>query len=132
MHSCYAGRRAQLSQRRVSECVYKSVPEGSLTKRAIVEEVARVANLTKKDAESVVDTVFGDIVGALRQGDKVEIRGFGSFRIRHREPRRGRNPKTGEQVDVPSKRVAYFKPGKELKALINRQPAQLVPPPLSE
>ena len=97
---------------------------GSLTKAALVEQVADAAGLTKKCAAIVVDTVFGSIAETVHRGEKVELRGFGSFRIRHREPRWGRNPKTGAQVDVPSKRVAYFKPGKELKALINREPAQ--------
>ena len=68
----------------------------------------------------------------MHQGEKVALLGFGSFRLRCREPHRGRNPRTGDQVDVPSKRVAYFTPGKELKELINWEPAQLVPPPLSE
>ena len=72
------------------------------------------------------------IVEGLRRGEKVELRGFGSFRLRRREPRRGRNPKTGGRVDVASKHVAYFTPGKELKELINRDPAQPVPPPLAE
>ena len=106
--------------------------EGSLTKAALVEEVAHVADLTKKHAETIVDTVFGSIVEALHRGEKVELRGFGSFRLRRREPHRGRNPRTGDRVDVPSKRVAYFKPGKELKELINREPAQAVPPPSTE
>jgi integration host factor subunit beta len=101
------------------ECDYQSVPERSLTKRALVEEVARAAGLTKKDAESVLDTVLGGIVESLRRGEKVELRGFGSFRVRQRGPHTGRNPKTGERVDVPSRRVPHFKPGKELKALIN-------------
>ena len=105
--------------------------EGSLTKAALVEEVAHVAGLTKKRAEVIVDTVFGNIAEALQQGEKVELRGFGSFRLRRREPRRGRNPRTGERVDVPPRRVAYFKPGKDLKELINREPAQAAPP-LSE
>ena len=105
--------------------------EGSLTKAALVEEVAHVAGLTKKRAEIIVDTVFGNIVEALQHGEKVELRGFGSFRFRRREPRRGRNPRTGDRVDVPPRRVPYFKPGKELKELINREPAQAVPP-LSE
>lgn len=91
-----------------------------MTKAALVEEVARVADLTKKHAEIIVDTVFRSIVDALHRGEKVELRGFGSFRLRRREPRRGRNPKTGAPVDVPSKRVPYFKPGKELKESINR------------
>ena len=106
--------------------------DGSLTKAALVEEVAHGADLTKKHAETIVDTVFGSIVEALHRGEKVELRGFGSFRLRRREPRKGRNPRTGDRVDVPSKRVAYFKPGKELKKLMNRDPAQPVPPPLSE
>ena len=92
-----------------------------MTKAALVEEVARVADLTKKHSEVVVDTGFLSIIEALHRGEKIELRGFGSFRLRRREPRKGRNPKTGDQVDVPSKRVPYFKPGKELKELINRK-----------
>ena len=91
-----------------------------MTKAALVEEVARVADLTKKHSEVIVDTVFRSIIEALHRGEKIELRGFGSFRLRRREPRKGRNPKTGDKVDVPSKRVPYFKPGKELKELINR------------
>ena len=63
---------------------------------------------------------MSSIAAALHRGEKVELRGFGSFRLRRREPHRGRNPRTGDGVDVPSKRVAYFTPGKELKAVINR------------
>jgi len=86
-----------------------------MTKAELVEEVARAAELNKRDAEVIVETVFDSIVGSLQSGEKVELRGFGSFRTRERGPRRGRNPKTGEPVDVPAKRVPYFKPGKELK-----------------
>lgn len=93
---------------------------GSMTKATLVEEVSRNSDLTKKDSESIVEIVLQSIVEALRNGEKVELRGFGSFRIRRRESRKGRNPKTGDQVDVPSKLVPYFKPGKELKELINR------------
>ena len=100
-----------------------------MTKAALVEEVARVADLTKKHAEVIVETVFRSITDALRRGEKIELRGFGSFRLRRREPRKGRNPKTGDRVDVPSKRVPYFKPGKELKDLINRDTART---PLSD
>ncbi len=96
--------------------------DGGLTKAAIIEEVAEVAGLSKKRAEIVVDTVFGGIVETLHRGEKVELRGFGSFRLRRREPHRGRNPRTGDRVDVPSKCVAYFTPGKDLKELINRDP----------
>ena len=93
--------------------------EDPLTKAALVEEVADATDLTKKHAKIIVDTVFGSIAEAVRHGEKVELRGFGSFRLRRREQRRGRNPRTGDRVDVPSKQVAYFKPGKELKKLIN-------------
>ena len=103
--------------------------EGSLTKAALVEEVADVADLTKRHAEVIVETVLDSIVTALHRGEKVELRGFGSFRLRHREPHQGRNPRTGDRVDVPSKHVAYFKPGKELKALIDREPSTAAGPP---
>src|SRR6188768_1315955 len=93
---------------------------GSMTKAELVEEVSRVSDLTKKHSEVIVDTVFKTIVDALHRGEKIELRGFGSFRLRRREPRKGRNPKTGDKVDVPPKQVPYFKPGKELKDLINK------------
>ena len=90
-----------------------------MTKAELVEEVARVSELTKKHSEIIVNTVFDSIVDALRKDQKIELRGFGSFRIRQRRSRQGRNPKTGDKVDVPAKRIPYFKPGKELKELIN-------------
>ena len=92
-----------------------------MTKAELVEEVSRVSDLTKKHSEVIVDTVFKSIIDALHRGEKIELRGFGSFRLRKREPRKGRNPKTGDKVDVPPKRVPYFKPGKELKDLINKE-----------
>ena len=92
-----------------------------MTKADLVEQVIRVAVLSKKDAENVVNTVFGQIMEALKSDDKIELRGFGSFRVRRRRSRLGRNPKTGDRVDVPSKRIPYFKPGKELRDLINDQ-----------
>jgi integration host factor subunit beta len=92
-----------------------------LTKAELVEEVARVTQLTKKQAEEIVNTVFHTIVDSLRSGRKIELRGFGSFRIRNRGARIGRNPKTGDKVEVPPKRIPYFKPGKELKEQLNRQ-----------
>ncbi len=99
---------------------------GSMTKAELVEEVSRVSDLTKKHSEVIVDTVFRSIIQALQRGEKIELRGFGSFRLRKREPRKGRNPKTGDRVDVPPKKVPYFKPGKELKDLLNRdEPAEL-------
>src|SRR6476660_3701200 len=95
---------------------------GSMTKAELVEEVSRVSDLTKKHSEVIVETVFQSIIDALHRGEKIELRGFGSFRLRQREPRKGRNPKTGDKVDVPPKKVPYFKPGKELKDLINQSP----------
>jgi len=100
---------------------------GSMTKAELVEEVSRVSDLTKKHSEVIVDTVFKSIIDALHRGEKIELRGFGSFRLRKREPRKGRNPKTGDKVDVPPKKV--FKPGKELKELINKEPAPAAPSP---
>lgn len=91
-----------------------------LTKADLVEEVARVTQLTKKQAEAIVNLVFLTIVESLRAGRKIELRGFGSFRIRNRGARLGRNPKTGERVEVPPKRIPYFKPGKELKEQLNQ------------
>ncbi len=94
-----------------------------LTKAALVEEVARATQVTKKQAEEIVQTVLHTIVDSLRGGRKVELRGFGSFRIRSRGARIGRNPKTGHRVEVPAKRIPYFKPGKELKEQLNRPTA---------
>ncbi len=93
-----------------------------MTKAELVEEVARAAELNKRDAEVIVETVFDSIISTLHKGEKVELRGFGSFRTRERGPRRGRNPKTGQPVDVPAKRVPYFKPGKELKEYFTEEP----------
>src|SRR6202142_2769307 len=90
-----------------------------MTKADLIEEVSRLAELTRKDSEVIVDPIFDSVVRSLRVGDKIEIRGFGSFRTRQRQPRVGRNPKTGTRVDVPSKRIPYFKPSKELKDLVN-------------
>ena len=93
---------------------------GVMTKAELVDEVASVVQLTKKQAETIVNIVFDSIVESLRSGQKIELRGFGSFRLRNRKSRTGRNPKTGEKVEVPSKKIPYFKPGKELKELINK------------
>jgi len=91
-----------------------------MTKADLVERVAKDAELTKKDAEQLVEIVFDSIIASLNDGQKIELRGFGSFRVRQRNARSGRNPKTGDPVEIPAKRVAYFKPGKELKELINK------------
>lgn len=95
----------------------------NMTKAELIEEVSRVVEMTRKDSEVIVEAIFDSVVRALRGGDKIEIRGFGSFRTRQRQPRVGRNPKTGARVDVPAKRIPFFKPSKELKDLVNNDSA---------
>jgi integration host factor subunit beta len=106
-----------------------------MTKADLVEEVTKLGDLTRRDSEVIVETIFDSVIGALRSGDKIEIRGFGSFRIRQRKPRIGRNPKTGTRVEVPAKKVPYFKPSKELRDLVNpgaKSPDAPHTPPTSE
>jgi integration host factor subunit beta len=91
-----------------------------VTKSGLIEALAGLASLTQKEAETVVDTVFDRIAEALAKGDKVELRGFGSFRVRHRRPRVGRNPKKQTPVEVPAKVVPFFRVGKELAAAVNK------------
>ena len=102
-----------------------------MTKADLIDEVSRAVEMTRKDSESIVDTIFDSIVKALRSNEKIEIRGFGSFRTRQRRPRTGRNPKTGDKVDVPAKTIPYFKPSKELKDLINVAARAAQPAPAS-
>ena len=91
-----------------------------MTKSVLIEKVAeKVEGLTRNQTEIVVETVFESIKKALMQGDKIEIRGFGNFRLKTRNPRKARNPKTGETVEVPGKKVLYFKVGKALKESLN-------------
>jgi integration host factor subunit beta len=91
-----------------------------MTKAELIEKVSqRMEGLTRKQTELIVNMVFDSIKNALAVGDKIEIRGFGSFRLRNRNPRLGRNPKTGQTVPVPEKRVPFFKAGKELKILVD-------------
>jgi integration host factor subunit beta len=91
-----------------------------MTRSVLIEKVAeKVGSLTKKQTEIVVETVFESIKESLMKGEKIEIRGFGNFRLKDRRPRRARNPKTGEKVDVPHKKVLYFKVGKILREALN-------------
>ncbi len=91
-----------------------------MTKTDLIEKVSlQTDGLTKKQTEIIVNMLFDSIKEALAGGDKIEIRGFGSFRIRQRRTREGRNPKTGQNVFVPEKRVPFFKAGKELKELVD-------------
>lgn len=91
-----------------------------MTKSVLIEKVAEKATgLTSKQVEVIVETVFDSMKEALGKGEKIEIRGFGNFKLKTREPRKARNPKTGESVDVPAKKVLHFKIGKELKDMLN-------------
>src|SRR5258708_5053641 len=91
--------------------------DSTITKADLVEEVLRVTELPRKESETIVDS----IIQALQGGDKIEIRGFGSFRTRSRRGRVGRNPKTGEKVEVPAKKIPFFKPSKDLKDFVNSE-----------
>ncbi len=100
--------------------IRKTDNEGiDMTKADLVDQVTSLGDLTRRDGEVIVETFFEGVMSALRANDKVEIRGFGSFRTRQRNSRTGRNPKTGDKVNVPAKRVPYFKPSKELRDLVN-------------
>jgi len=91
-----------------------------MTKSVLIEKVSeKVEGLTRNQTEIVVETVFESIKKALMGGEKIEIRGFGNFRLKNRKPRKARNPKTGESVEVPGKKVLYFKVGKALKEALN-------------
>jgi len=91
-----------------------------MTKAELVDKIAeKKTELTRKQVEVVVNTVLDGIKDALSREDKVEIRGFGSFRIRHRRAKEGRNPKTGETVSVPPKKVPFFKAGKEMREMVD-------------
>ena len=91
-----------------------------MTKSELVEKVARkVKNFSKKDIEVICDIIFNSMTETLKAGDKVEIRGFGSFKVKERNPRQGRNPKTGDTIDIPFKKVPFFKAGKELRERVD-------------
>ena len=95
-----------------------------MTKSGLIEEVAkRTPHISKKDTEVVVNTIFDAMIEALRTGDRIEIRGFGSFQVKIREARDGRNPKTGEPVHISAKRTPFFKVGKELKEMVDCVPS---------
>lgn len=91
-----------------------------MNKSDLVQSVsAKMPNLAAKDLEVIVNIIFDAMTNSLSKGDRIEIRGFGSFEVRHRKPRLGRNPKTGKNVQVGSRRVPFFKVGKELKEKVN-------------
>ena len=91
-----------------------------MTRTDLTEAVCQSTGLPLKESDLVVRTIFDRIVRALRTSEKVEIRGFGTFNTRQRGGRKGRNPKTGAHVEVPPKRIPFFKPGKQLRKLVDR------------
>lgn len=92
-----------------------------MTKSELIEAVAsKVTNFSRKDIEVIVDTVFESMTGSLAKEEKVEIRGFGSFKIKHRDGRQGRNPKSGENIFIEPKKVPFFKAGKEIRERVNK------------
>ncbi len=97
-----------------------SAREKEMTKADLVEEIAKEIGISKKDTSVIVNLIIENVSRALAEGGKVELRGFGSFKVKSRNPRKARNPRTGESVDVPAKLVPYFKASNELKAKINR------------
>lgn len=91
-----------------------------MTKSELIEALTqRQTQLNQKDVDAAVKTLLEHMAEALEQGDRIEIRGFGSFSLHYRPPRMGRNPKTGEAVALPAKHVPHFKPGKELRDRVN-------------
>jgi len=91
-----------------------------MTKSEMAEKLAEKIDIKKQQAEEIINIFTGSIIEALASGDKVEIRGFGSFRVRHRAEKEGRNPKTGEKVFVPAKKVPFFKTGKDFREVVDQ------------
>ncbi|GFN30639.1 HU family DNA-binding protein [Paenibacillus xylaniclasticus] len=88
-----------------------------MNKTELIAKVAEMTDLSKKDATKAVDAVFDAISDALQSGDKVQLVGFGNFEVRERQARKGRNPQTGDEIDIPASKMPAFKPGKSLKEL---------------
>jgi integration host factor subunit beta len=94
-----------------------------MTKRDLIEEInKRFPHLSHRDAEVIINAIFESMVDAMGHGERIEIRGFGSFVVKHRRAREGRNPKSGEIVSVAAKRVPFFKVGKELRLRVDGKP----------
>ncbi len=90
-----------------------------MTKSDLIEKLADQGKLSKKQAETIVGHVFDSMIEAMKAGDRIEIRGFGSFKVKSYKPYVGRNPKTGDKVDVRSKKLPFFKVGKDLKEMVD-------------
>ena len=92
-----------------------------MKKADLIKKVSEKENIPVKTATTIVDTLFDSMMESLEKGERIEIRGFGSFAVRYYDAYKGRNPKTGQIVDVPPKRLPFFKVGKELKEMVNKQ-----------
>lgn len=103
----------------VGEAQVQEKVKSVLTKEDLIRDISRACDLTLTDSQQVLDGMFGGMVKALSESDRIEIRGFGIFFSRDRKARTGRNPKTGARVDVPEKKVGRFKPAKELLRIVN-------------
>jgi DNA-binding protein HU-beta len=90
-----------------------------LNKTELIGDVAQKANMTKKDADKVVNAFFTTVETALKAGDKVQLIGFGTFEVRERQARKGRNPQTGQEISIPATKVPVFKAGKALKDAVD-------------
>ncbi|MBD1371632.1 HU family DNA-binding protein [Hazenella sp. IB182357] len=91
-----------------------------MNKTELINQVAEATEMTKKDASRSVEAVLDAITDALKQGDKVQLIGFGNFEVKERQARKGRNPQTGEEIDIPASKVPSFKAGKQLKEEVNK------------
>ncbi len=98
-----------------------------MTKSDLIEKLAENGKLPKKQAEAIVDLVFDSMVDAMKRGERIEIRGFGSFVVKDYKPYTGRNPKTGDKVDVRAKKLPFFKVGKEMKERVDASDAPIQP-----
>ncbi|WP_265305380.1 integration host factor subunit beta [Verminephrobacter eiseniae] len=104
----------------------RAMPQDSMTRSDLVEELAaRLTHLTRHDAESAVKAILDAVGQALVRGHRIEIRGFGSFSVSHHPPRMGRNPRSGEAVAIPQKRVPHFKPGKALREAVDKRTSEM-------
>ena len=105
--------------------IIKDDDQGAMTKSELIARLAvKNPHLTAKDVGRIVDTIFDAIANAMARGDRVELRDFGTFSVRQREPRQGRNPRTGEAVAVVAKGIPFFKMGKKIRRMINGQPTE--------
>lgn len=96
-----------------------------MTKSELIQRIAsQNPHLFLRDVEKIVETIFEEITQALVRDDRVELRGFGAFSVKHRDARTGRNPRTGETVNVDAKRLPYYKPGKALREELNEEPVE--------